>query len=50
MDKAIAEIVRCRGTQFDPDVVDAVVRGVENGNFRMIAPESTSAYALSQVA
>src|SRR5206468_9568353 len=31
MEAAIAEIVRCRGTQFDPDVVDAVVAAVEGG-------------------
>src|SRR3954466_10277732 len=29
MEAAIAELVRCRGTQFDPSVVDAVVAAVE---------------------
>ena len=31
MEAAIAEIVRCSGTQFDPEVVAAVLRVVENG-------------------
>jgi HD-GYP domain-containing protein (c-di-GMP phosphodiesterase class II) len=48
MDEAITEIVRCRGTQFDPDIVDAVVRGVDNGNFTMIP--RTAAYAVPQPA
>ena len=28
---AIAELERCRGTQFDPDVVQAFVRAVREG-------------------
>jgi HD-GYP domain-containing protein (c-di-GMP phosphodiesterase class II) len=36
MDAAIAELVRCRGTQFDPSVVDAVVAAVERGTFTLI--------------
>jgi HD-GYP domain-containing protein (c-di-GMP phosphodiesterase class II) len=43
MGDAIAEIVRCRGTQFDPDIVDAVVRAVENGSFTLIPRTSTHA-------
>jgi len=31
LDAAITEIVRCSGTQFDPDVVSAVVRVMEKG-------------------
>jgi HD-GYP domain-containing protein (c-di-GMP phosphodiesterase class II) len=52
MDEAITEIIRCRGTQFDPDVVDAVIRGVENGNFTMIprAVTTTSTFAVPQPA
>jgi putative two-component system response regulator len=45
MDDAIAEIVRCRGTQFDPDIVDAVVRAVENGSFTLIPRTSTQPVA-----
>src|SRR4051794_29464141 len=41
MDEAITEIVRCRGTQFDPDIVDAVVSAVESGRFTMIPRTST---------
>ena len=48
MDEAITEIVRCRGTQFDPDVVDAVVRGVESGRFTMI-PRSANVLAAQPV-
>jgi putative two-component system response regulator len=36
MEEAIAELVRCRGTQFDPCVVDAVVAAVQRGTFTMI--------------
>jgi cyclic di-GMP phosphodiesterase len=36
MDHAIAEIVRCSGTQFDPSVVEAVVSAVEGGRFRLV--------------
>jgi putative two-component system response regulator len=36
MEEAIAEIVRCSGTQFDPDVVSAVVRAVEGGRFTLV--------------
>lgn len=41
MDHAIAEIVRCSGTQFDPDVVAAVLRAVDNGSFTLI-PRTSS--------
>jgi cyclic di-GMP phosphodiesterase len=40
MELAIAEIMRFSGTQFDPDVVDAVVRAVENGSFQLIERRS----------
>jgi len=33
---AIAEIVRCAGTQFDPAVVDALLRSVEGGRFPLL--------------
>ena len=36
MEEAIAEIVRCSGTQFDPQVVEAVVSAVEGGRFTLI--------------
>jgi response regulator RpfG family c-di-GMP phosphodiesterase len=36
MEEAITEIVRCRGTQFDPAVVDAMVSAVEGGRFTLI--------------
>jgi putative two-component system response regulator len=36
MEEAIAELVRCSGTQFDPRVVDAVVAAVEGGRFTLI--------------
>jgi response regulator RpfG family c-di-GMP phosphodiesterase len=36
MDDAIAEIVRCSGTQFDPQVVEAVVSAVDAGRFTLI--------------
>ena len=36
MDDALAEIVRCRGSQFDPDVVDALMRAVASGRFTLI--------------
>src|SRR5215217_9249073 len=36
VDDALAEIVRCSGTQFDPDVVDAVVSAVDAGRFTLI--------------
>jgi HD-GYP domain-containing protein (c-di-GMP phosphodiesterase class II) len=36
MDEALAEIVRCSGSQFDPCVVDAVMAAVEAGRFTLI--------------
>jgi putative nucleotidyltransferase with HDIG domain len=36
MDDAIAEIVRCSGTQFDPRIVEAVVSAVDGGRFTLI--------------
>jgi HD-GYP domain-containing protein (c-di-GMP phosphodiesterase class II) len=32
----VREIVRCSGTQFDPDVVTAVVRASERGQLRVV--------------
>ncbi|HEU4721405.1 MAG TPA: HD domain-containing phosphohydrolase [Gemmatimonadaceae bacterium] len=36
MEEALAEIVRCSGTQFDPRVVEAFVAAVEDGRFTLI--------------
>ena len=36
MEEALAELVRCSGTQFDPRVVAAVVAAVEAGRFTLI--------------
>ena len=36
MDDALAEIVRCSGTQFDPRVVVAFVAAVESGRFALV--------------
>jgi putative two-component system response regulator len=36
MAEALAEIVRCSGTQFDPCVVDAMMAAVETGRFALI--------------
>jgi putative two-component system response regulator len=36
MEEALAEIVRCSGTQFDPRVVDAVMSAVDAGRFALI--------------
>ena len=36
MEEALAEIVRCSGTQFDPRVVEAFVAAVEGGRFTLI--------------
>jgi putative two-component system response regulator len=36
MEEALAEIVRCSGTQFDPRVVDAFVAAVEGGRVTLI--------------
>ena len=32
MEEAIAEIMRCSGTQFDPSVVEAMLRAVDSGS------------------
>ena len=36
MEEALAEIVRCSGTQFDPCVVVAMMAAVETGRFALI--------------
>jgi len=36
MEEALAELVRCSGSQFDPRVVDAVIAAVEGGTFTLI--------------
>ena len=36
MDDAVQEIVRCTGTQFDPDVVAAVVRAAQAGRLELV--------------
>ena len=36
MDEALAEIVRCSGSQFDPQIVDAMMAAVEGGRFALI--------------
>jgi len=36
MPLAIEELVRCKGSQFDPDVVDAVVKCAERGDLRLL--------------
>jgi response regulator RpfG family c-di-GMP phosphodiesterase len=36
MEDALAEIQRCKGSQFDPDVVDALMRAVAGGRFTLI--------------
>ena len=36
MEDALAEIVRCSGTQFDPEVVTAMVAAVEGGRFTLV--------------
>jgi putative two-component system response regulator len=43
MDAAIAEIVRFSGTQFDPSVVEAVVRAVESGKLRLVERQTLMA-------
>lgn len=36
MDDAVQEIVRCSGTQFDPEVVAAVVRAAQGGRLELV--------------
>jgi response regulator RpfG family c-di-GMP phosphodiesterase len=36
MDEAIAELLRCSGSQFDPQVVDALMAAVDAGQFTLI--------------
>ncbi len=36
LEAAIAEIVRCSGTQFDPRIVEATVAAIENGNLTLV--------------
>ena len=36
VEDAVQEIVRCSGTQFDPDVVAAVVRAAEAGRLELV--------------
>jgi putative two-component system response regulator len=42
VDEAVKEIVRCSGTQFDPDVVAALVRAVDTG--RLKVPDLQTSY------
>lgn len=41
IDAAVTELKRCRGTQFDPDAVDAFVRLVDRGAIDLGLPAST---------
>src|SRR3954466_8308497 len=36
LDAAVAEIVRCSGTQFDPRVVQAIVKAIEGGRLALV--------------
>ena len=47
LEAAIAEIVRCRGTQFDPTIVEAVLRAVEGDRLKLVprVPSFTPATA-----
>jgi HD-GYP domain-containing protein (c-di-GMP phosphodiesterase class II) len=36
IDDALAEIVRCSGTQFDPEVVTAMLAAVNGGRFTLV--------------
>jgi response regulator RpfG family c-di-GMP phosphodiesterase len=42
VDEAVGEIVRCSGTQFDPDVVTALVRAVDTGRLKI--PDLQTSY------
>jgi len=46
VEDAIQEIVRCSGTQFDPEVVAAVVRAAEKG--RMTLMPRVASYGTAQ--
>ena len=39
LEEAKEELIRCRGTQFDPRVVDAFVRAIDRGEVPIRAPE-----------
>jgi HD-GYP domain-containing protein (c-di-GMP phosphodiesterase class II) len=41
MQMAVDELMRCRGTQFDPEVVDAVVKCTERGELRLMPRPGT---------
>jgi len=43
MEEALVEIVRCSGTQFDPDVVTAMVAAVEGGRFTLVGRNELTA-------
>jgi response regulator RpfG family c-di-GMP phosphodiesterase len=47
MEAAIAEIVRCSGTQFDPQIVTAVVNAVESGRLALVPRVQSFAAAVT---
>jgi HD-GYP domain-containing protein (c-di-GMP phosphodiesterase class II) len=43
LDEALAELVRCSGTQFDPQVVDALMKVIESDAAARATIETLSA-------